>query len=329
MKNFKIVTFVISILFAIFYMSCKKQGNQLNNDNLQGGGSIAGRLGYIDLYNGDSSIKYLGNKKVKIAFYPSDTLNYLYSTTTDSDGYFSFTNVANREYDIFFEDSINNILYTAIVKDSTRNNKVSLLAYPNTKRQNGVYLTTKDNLGGILTNTNVVLYSNKILYNDDSINNTTQNKSFSITTNPNGAGIKYNIPKGKYYCKALYTLSSVSLVGYGEINVDNNGISQLPITLQPSITRVDFFCVDSFYTPLKDVAIYLYLSRVIFNADTLGTAAVDSVYTNAYGTASKSNLKPAKYFVRANKALFGKRYSALDSVLVAKNIIVSDTLRVK
>src|SRR5690606_19423618 len=120
--------------------ACKKK------DDLQGDGYFAGSLAYTNEYTGEQQLVPLAGRRVYVAYFPSDTLNYIYSAVSNSEGYFQFRNMdKQKSYTLFFADSIGGLKFKAAVTQQPNSDTILLIAVPDLKLQNGITMQVQDN----------------------------------------------------------------------------------------------------------------------------------------------------------------------------------------
>lgn len=163
---------------------------------------IRGRLFLTDTLTQYVTDQPLAGKAVLLAEDNGDPLNYLYSDTTDSDGYFIFdllNNASdNKKFVIRYDEKVNGFWYTARDTVVKGQDNIAFMAGLNTARQNGFYVYIKDSLGGSIPAASVSIYNSPVLaeINDPAAAMET------ITSSGTGRAIKLNLPAGTYYLNA-------------------------------------------------------------------------------------------------------------------------------
>ncbi len=193
---------ITSILFcAIAAIACTKKERE---EDLY----IRGRLFLTDTIILNKTDSPLAGKKVLLSEDNGDTLNYLYSTTTDTDGYFIFDliNDGKNNFVVRFEESINGNIYTGKVNTAKGQTNVLMPARLNTIKQNGFYGRTKDILGGGMPNTTVSIYNSLVLANL----NINSGAVETLTTDNTGRFYKTRIAPGTYYLRAKKTVGTTN-----------------------------------------------------------------------------------------------------------------------
>ncbi|RYG27634.1 MAG: hypothetical protein EOO01_41050, partial [Chitinophagaceae bacterium] len=283
----------IAILLVVFQLSCDKKGGDFTGEE-----KLRGRLTYGDIYSGDGLVKPVAGKKVYLAYSPSDTLNYLYSDTTDADGYFSFENVAGgKGYDLFFSDSLNGIRYTAFKNVTPPNTTIDLLAGNDSIGQNGMYIETRLN-GQLLANTDICVFNNQALFNAD----TCAGSNRSAPSDQSGRKIFYNFLPGTYYLRAYKRIGNDLYMATDTRQVARTGIPRIIFNLQKIETIVNALTVqvqDASLLPVSSIKVGIYTNRAAFAVDTAINASLKSGNTGADGKIQFSNINGGYYYIRA------------------------------
>src|SRR5688500_12249873 len=100
----------IAVLVVLLFSHCEKTPGDLSGEKY-----INGRLFLYDSITQQAMGQPLGKKKVTISYADQeDTLNYLFSVTTDEEGYFDFKNLnENTRYRISYEEKIGDVTFIA------------------------------------------------------------------------------------------------------------------------------------------------------------------------------------------------------------------------
>ncbi len=298
-KSRILVLITFCMLFTALH-SCKKQ----EVDDFSGDGTFAGTLTYANPYSGDSTVHTLPNANVCLAYHTSDTINFIYSVQTDGEGKFVFKNVdKNTTYDVFYTDTMNNLLYVAIVTTTPDNDSIKLHALPNVAKQNGLSVLTTNATGNGLGDVQVSMYDNKDIYLADSIAGVTSAATYTITTNLYGINTLYNVKTGTYYLAAHKQTDNIVLTGHTYIQVGAAGIARTNITLTPGHS-LKIATTDAAGNKMEAVTVTAYDNYDIFKADSAAnttTGSVKTVTTNAAGFESWPNAPAATYHFIAKK----------------------------
>ena len=237
MKKIILIT-IVSVVLIAFY-SCKKY-NEFKETPI-GNLYVYGRLFIQDSINDNGIVKpSTGNVVVKLSL-KSDSTNIIDTTTTNSDGYFTFSNLDSKDYIINAEvekPSANTSLTDSKLLFSTRvnvtlnnssvNNLTPVLLLDNVK-QNGVVFTVMDDATrGRINECDICFFSSKLLWQKDSC----QYSQFTIKSNLNGIAYKTNLLSGKYYFIAKRVAGSLVLKNRDSIQIESNNVIRQNLLLQ-------------------------------------------------------------------------------------------------
>lgn len=309
--------YLIYILVCICIYSCVKEGKD-TEDTLKGDKTLNGRLSYIDLYNGIAKEEVVANRKVFIAYKPSDTLNYLYYSKTDAQGNFSFKRLdKNTEYDLFFYDSINNIKYSAFKTIAITQDTVRLVATNDTVRQNGIFVTVIDESGEAVNNAQVKLFNNKNAFDNDS---DTASSGFikSGHTDAYGRILFYNHLEGTYHLRSKISYSSLALSTDTTLSFPGSGIHHYVLQLKKQesmLGSIEVTVNDVGKTPVYGTDVYLYNGQYAFYQDSI-FGYIRHTKADVTGKAMFKDLNPGFYFIKAQAAFGTYKLNGMDSVMV-------------
>ncbi len=170
---------------------------------------IRGRLFLTDTLTQYIINQPLGGKVVQLAENNGDTLNYLYSDTTDSDGYFLFDLLNNTETDkkfiLRYDEKVNGYWYTARDTVVKGEDNLAMEARLNTAKQNGFYIYVRDSLGGNIPGATVSIYNSQVLAEVNDPAGAVE----TITASGSGRAMKLNLPAGTYYLNAKKQVDSI------------------------------------------------------------------------------------------------------------------------
>lgn len=286
----------ISALFIMTCISCNK------SDDFKGEGQIRGRLVFSDSYSGDGKSLPLAGRSVKLAMEGSDTLNYKYSVVTDKEGYFTFTNLEDKKYDIFFRDTVGGSSFFAF--DSRAPGKAPFLleAGNDDTAQNGFFIILKDNQDNPVGNSDICVFNNALLAQPDSCTGSI----FQLHSDSFGRAVKYNLIPGTYYVGSKVSIQNTTYKKMQSIEVRAVGITKSDLTLDPvpaTKTGFDLMVKDKYGNPLYNCAVCVFNSRVLFEADSCA-GSFTQITTNTDGKASLYNISANTYYLRA-KGVYG------------------------
>jgi hypothetical protein len=308
----------IAILLIIFFCTCNKKKDV--QGDLVGDEYIRGRLFLFDTLTRSDFGTFLPEKTVYIRYSDSkDTLNYLFSTKTDKDGYFTFSNLnKDKSYKVYYEEKINNVSYSAERVSLPPIDSLHLNAFISTK-QNGVIYTIEDSSGGRISKATVCIYSNVSLFKPGSCDAS----NYTLSMDSNGHAFKFNIPKGTYYATVSTTINNAVMFANDTITIGDS-ITFKTLRLQKQGTGFRYVLLDITRSLVPGATVCVFTSQVLFNRDSCEGSNFQVVATN--GTAEKRDLDPGHYLVYANLRLGNLIYVARDTIDIVTNVVKNDTL---
>ncbi len=200
MKNGLLILLTIGGL--AWFLSCSKS---VKDDKLY----IRGRLFYTDTITRYTIGQPVPGRLVKLANNSTDSLNFLYSDTTDAGGYFLF-NLLDRKKDSYavrFQDSLDGVYYLAVSKVDRGNDTIALVATVDTVRQNGFVIHLEDSLSGYIPAATVRLFNSEVLAGTNDSASAVQ----QFTSDSYGKIYRLTLPVGKYYLNAIKKAGSLTL----------------------------------------------------------------------------------------------------------------------
>jgi hypothetical protein len=225
---------MIASLLIIFF-SCKK-----NNDDVSGKEEMNGKLYVENIYDGEQK-KFLPNLPIFISNDIVATSNsFLFSKSSDKNGYFLFQYLYNKQYALHAEMRANtsqntNILFTA---DSVLNpNKnLDLVLRPDTKTQNGLYIICIDSIipSGRIPSANIYIYTSRVLAVNDTALLSGAGAAYSFTAKLDGTGFKMNLPTENLYINTVLNVAGGFRLKskLNSITLDKNGIKTLTVVMK-------------------------------------------------------------------------------------------------
>lgn len=302
----------------VLFVACKKENRQVIMDK-----SIAGRLMYVPAGEVGNTPRPLAARQVKIAASPSDTLNFLFQTTTDKDGYFVWSSLRAAPYLLFFDDVIDGVKYSAVRNIEAGNDSIVLMARPDSIRQNGLRVIVTDPSGGRVNGASLCFFNNATAASAD----TCIGSLFSLTANAEGIALGYKLSAGVYYTIASAVIGGKYHKGRGIVTVSANGVTQSSLTLAPvTPTGIEFRIQDPFATPANAAKVCLFTSYAQFlNADC--AASINNGNADAEGKFFVTGLKAGRYYYRVSMP--GFKYENADSVDVSAGMISVKTVRLQ
>jgi hypothetical protein len=227
----KTITFILLLL--IVFAACKKY-NSLRDD-INGTLYLRGRLFRVNTITNKADTSVVASATVNIGYFP-DTVNYIYSVTTDANGYFVFNNlVQGKHYELTTSDSTGGIMYN-VRKDiqlDTSFSSVRLFSLPAQSTQNGVVYTVTDQGSGRVTGCTVCMFASKYLYNQALLADTCIGGSYVLTTNGFGRASQVNLPDTVFHVFfRTYVNKATILRGYDSISVPKYGILNRTVVIK-------------------------------------------------------------------------------------------------
>ncbi len=139
----------------------------------------------------------LARKRVMLAANAKDSLNFIYSDSTDANGYFIFNlqDDGANDFKVRFSDSIGGYKYYGVQSAHKGDDGVSLTAYLDSTNLTGVSIVNADSLNGHFANAVVSFFPGIVQANLDDATGATLN----IMADGNGIASTYKLKPGMYY----------------------------------------------------------------------------------------------------------------------------------
>lgn len=292
----KRVIFLIAILFCISF-ACKK-GIEIDSQYLRG------RLFLLDTITQNSKGVPLSGKIVYLSK-SNDSLNYLYSTKTDVDGYFKFTLLADYEDDLMLstKDTINNVFYKSKLAVKRGDDNIALIETINESTQNGFVINTSDFQGNIMPKTSVSIYNSQSL----ALTGNPLGAIETLTSDSIGKCFKIKLPKGVYYLNARKVIDTASFEkSLFQITIPENGIVHDVIFLNRKINvkqnGFNLIIKDSIGGFIPFASVYVYNSQVLATANSL-SGVYENLTTDNSGKISRYDYPAGDYYLNVSKVL--------------------------
>lgn len=156
--------------------------------------------------------------------------SFLYSTTTDDDGRFAFSNLKEKtDYEIFHESIISSVPFAGYVALNTENEKDNkLVIAPDSTKINITVARVTDQFNSPFNNVKIYRFINKTYFD----NSYTAGAIDSFLTDSRGIYTYYQSPPGKYYFLVKVVVNSITLTGRKEQDVPLYGVSRPVIQAQ-------------------------------------------------------------------------------------------------
>lgn len=294
---------ILYLTIALLLFQCKKE----EFNDLGGTYVLKGIVVTSDTLNGILQQSVAKNYKVYLKY--DTTLNgYLYSTTADAQGKFSFNAIdTTRKYTIYALSDTGAVKYYGeILYQSGQYKKLipdTLKLIPSQTTQNGMRIFSGDASTQPIPNVTVWVFNNAALFAADS----SAGRIFEINTNTYGAGYKLNIAPGTYYLRARANIGNLKLWGEDTVEVKAQGITPDTLTLRTNQTNrngIEATVLDKYLLPVDKANVYAYRSQQIFENDT--TSFSNSLFimgSNGSGLAAVYMIEPGTYYLRAVKVI--------------------------
>lgn len=305
--------YCIYILIALLGISCDKD----KNDDLSDDKKIFGRLFLIDpLANAPAQVPQTG-KKLTIRYADSqDYVNYLFSTTSDANGYFAFPNLKEgRSYIIKYQETISGAVYEDSISVVAPTNTAVLAGKLATAKQAGLLVEVKDFSGNLLKEANVCLFTSD--YNIGYLKGTCDGSSIQLKTNSAGKASHVGLAAGTYYLLATATIEGVVLTSTTKVDITKS-IVEVKMQVTKS-NGIHFITTDANSEILGNASICVFTSNILFQKNTCEGSNIQTT-TDASGKKNLYKLEKGTYYIYSSK-IIGK------DTLVAKNtVIVGDQI---
>lgn len=319
--------FIIPAIFLL--LQCKKS----KFSDLSGSATLQGNVLLYDTLNGISTLVTGKSAKVFLK-YTGNSSGFIYSTTANGSGQYSFTGIdPDSAYTIYAGSDTGTVKYYGelVYPRGTITNERSdtLKLYPSNNNQNILHLIVQDITGGRIYNVSAWTFNSPVLFAADA----SAGKVFDMTTNSYGVSNRYNIAPGNYYLRVKTKIGNIDLAGETSVLMETTGIKTVFITLQNNpLTRngIEVHVTDIYTTPIDNAKVYAYRSQAIFMADTINyNAGLFTLTSNAAGLASTYIIDPATYYLRAVKIINKDTLVETGNVTVGSNTIGTLTMVLK
>ncbi len=220
---------IILISLFIVGFGCKK-----NTDDISGTNEINGKLYIENVYEGDQK-SFVKSQQIFVSKdIAASSASFLFSTSSDNNGYFSFKYLNNQPYSIHAEKMMtttqnNNVLFSAdTVLNSGQN--IEFILRPDTKKQNGLFITCVDTLipPGRIPSAKIYIYTSRILAVADTAALAGTGVYLSLTAKLDGSAFKMNLPTDSLYVNTILTVGSLRLTSkLNVIKLDPTGVKLL------------------------------------------------------------------------------------------------------
>lgn len=313
----KKILIILGLVISCVYLSCKKYHDLKENDLMKNPSYIQGRLFLTDTLTQSAVNVPLGGKKVTISLKDSpDLLNYIYSSTTDAEGYFSFENLsADLNYRVSYSETVGGKLYAVDTNGvAAPNGKLVLVAKLKKAGQKGIVFTVTDSLGKRLPGVDVCLFTSPITAGTK----TCDGSNYSAKTDANGHAPIFGLNAGSYYSLSKLSIDGI-LYFFKGITVVRDEVEEVSVIIKPEPAKqtngLKFTMTDAYNSTISGGKICLFTSKVLFARDTC-EASNYSLQTDPTGKVSVMNIPEGKYYIFAEVALKDFKLLLRDSVVL-------------
>jgi hypothetical protein len=308
---------IVSIFLALIMLqSCKKAAFH----DLGGNQTLKGIAIIYDTLSGTDTLTPLKNGKIFLRNAASQN-GFLYSVSTDNQGYFSFTGIdPDSSYVIFSKTEKGSLGYfgerSYTAGSFTNMQSDTLPLFFDQEAQNGIHVIVRDLQGQPLPNLNAWVFNNPTLFASD----TSAGRIFDIISNNNGVGNKFTIAPGRYYLRIKAQVGNLPLTGETAVDVAAKQLASVILTLTNNpLPRngMEITVRDNYSTPINAVTVHAYRSRLLFENDTIQfNNSLFRIITGDNGKAAAYLIEPGEYFLRAIRVINSDTLIKTSSILV-------------
>ncbi|MBN9383485.1 MAG: carboxypeptidase regulatory-like domain-containing protein [Chitinophagaceae bacterium] len=316
----------VIIISLIFLADCSKRG--IEAEKLY----VRGRLFLLDTVTRTSKGIPLSHRGVTLARGTTDSLNFLYSDTTDDNGYFVFTILVDDQKESFtvrFEDTIGGYYYKGSAKAPVSSDTVVLIATLDTTKQNGFIIRLVDEQGQPLPAATFRIYNNEALAlrNDSTGAGLVQTSPVDVY----GRVYKFNLPEGNYYLNAEKKVDTLVYQRLAKKIYTHtlgffNDTMVLPRKVAADTNGFVITVEDSLGGAIPAASVNLYTSKLLALSND-PTGAIESFTSDTRGVIKKKNLPSGNYYLSARKSADTVTYLRLARpIIVPPRGLLTDTL---
>lgn len=288
----------IAILTSCF-VACKKYSDMKNTNDVVADGVLNGRLFLTDTLTKNLIDVPQSGKRITLRYSNvPDTINYLFETTTDANGYFVFKNLRkDSAYTAKFDEKIDNISYYAIDHNgrTPTYDSIMLFAEPNSTNQNGLIYSVMLNSNRIKGAT-VCLFSNNALFQ----NGGCEGALYSTTSTELGKAAFMNINPGEYFVRVQFSASGRTFSAHDTVSITQRSVLQerIALTAPAPAPILEFLVTDPLGGKLNGATLCLFSSELYLETDTCAGSNF-STQTNSGGIAVFQNLPVGTHYLFA------------------------------
>ncbi|GEP97975.1 carboxypeptidase-like regulatory domain-containing protein [Chitinophaga cymbidii] len=314
-----------AVIFLLVFSTCKD--DDMGGD-LTGSEYIRGRLFLVDTLTQQATGTPLAKKKINIKYASStDTLNYLFTTTTDDEGYFLFSNLKeNTSYRLLYEETVNGILYMADSAATAPTDTMRLIARLADSRQNGIHIMTTDINGGVIKDVSICIFNSPSLgYTSGSCDGS----NYTITSNAAGQAFQFGLPQGKYYLFATAKIKDLTLTVKDTLEINGQvKYDTLRFSLPNSNNGLQYTVLSPEGNPVSGAEICIFSGTNTGYLDNSCDGSNFQLTTDVSGKASRSAFTPGTYYLLIKDTVNKIPFMAKDTITIG-NTVLNETIRLK
>ena len=236
-----------------------------------------------------------------------DTLNYLFSSNTDAEGFFKFTWLtSSKEYVLRYRDSIDGALYTATSEPAlVGSNPLTLTATVARSGQTGVQLLVLGPSGSPASGVRSCFYRDSLIANAAD-STTCAGAAFTLTSGTAGTAAKYGMAAGEYILLSYLDVGKQRLRSRNKLSVTSNQVVNATIHLAPPPPNpriITLITRDANSEPLPGAQVCLYTSRLLRSASDNCAGAAYSYTIAATGSHTTPAPPDSRYYGLASYVL--------------------------
>jgi len=322
--------FLLAGLIVMIY-ACTKY-RDLKDKSATGDPSyLFGKLQLTDLQTQNVTDKPLASKTVYLSFSDNyDGLNYLYSATTDADGYFKFTGLNNaRHYIVFYRETVGGAIFSAKSEPLPLPQTSYTLRANLASGQTGVLATVQDAQGNALKGATLCFGTSPLPASNGVCDGTNYS---GPATDELGHSAIFNVSPNTYYALAKITINNVVYTDKATLTVNAGAVTTPTFTVNtpaspPITTSLTVQLTDASGTALPSGHYCLFTSRSLFQRDTCEVSNY-SVAVDATGKGTITNIPAAYYYILGELPFKKGKLLGHDSLLLG-NTPVNLTMKLK
>jgi hypothetical protein len=315
----KKIIILATTALLLFCYACSKFNKLPDNNPTEDPSYIFGKLQLTDVQTQNVTAKPLASKTVYLCLAEEyDGLNFLYSNTTDAEGYFKFTGLnKTKNYIVFYKETISGVIFSAKSEILTGPQPKYALQAGLAGGQTGVLATVQDAQGNPIKGATVCFGISPF---PASIGVCDGMNYSSAATDELGHGSVFNVSPNTYYALAKISINNVVYTDKVTVPVTAGSLAtpifKVNTPTSPVIsTSLTLQLTDVSGVPLPSGHYCLFTSRTLFRRDTCEVSNY-SVNVDATGKGTITNIPAAYYYILGELALKKSKLLGHDSLLL-------------